>query len=239
MQCVNGKMILIATSWTENAKKWREVLGSAHHLYECDLHDLPSLEICLKKVKVDILLVDMNLLGENGVNEIFELHAMQQNMQIIAFYEKYDEKDEISAILYGAKAYLPKNYDAHKLEKVLDVIQDGELWVDRKFISRLLSEIEDIAKQRHQEAVHIEQGISGMTPREGEIARLVATGASNRSIAEKLAISERTVKAHLGVIFRKMGIKDRLQLALYMNRHQQISSIWGITEQQDDTERDN
>jgi DNA-binding NarL/FixJ family response regulator len=55
---------------------------------------------------------------------------------------------------------------------------------------------------------------------------LIATGASNRRIAEKLNISERTVKAHLGGIFKKIGINDRLQLALYMNKYHQLSSLW-------------
>ncbi|HRE31701.1 MAG TPA: helix-turn-helix transcriptional regulator, partial [Candidatus Berkiella sp.] len=112
------------------------------------------------------------------------------------------------------------------LPKVINTVMANELWVDRKFVTRLLLEIEDITHAKHQEAKHLDKGVAAMTPRECEIAGLVATGASNRKIAEQLSISERTVKAHLGVIFRKIGITDRLQLALYMNRYQQITSIW-------------
>jgi DNA-binding NarL/FixJ family response regulator len=140
--------------------------------------------------------------------------------------EFYDEREEISAILFGAKAYCSFAINLSLLPKVLNTVMANELWVDRKFVTRLLTEIEDITQAKHSEAQRLDKGIATLTPRETEIACLVATGASNRRIAELLSISERTVKAHLGVIFRKIGISDRLQLALYMNRHRQLSSIW-------------
>ncbi|HET9843120.1 MAG TPA: response regulator transcription factor, partial [Gammaproteobacteria bacterium] len=126
----------------------------------------------------------------------------------------------------GAKAYLQENINLELLKKIVCKVREGEIWVDRMFVSRLLKEIEDITKVQHQEAKEIEKGVASMTPREEQIAELIATGSSNRRIAEKLCISERTVKAHLGVIFRKIGISDRLQLALYMNKYHQLSSVW-------------
>jgi two-component system nitrate/nitrite response regulator NarL len=105
-------------------------------------------------------------------------------------------------------------------------VLSNEVWVDRQFVNRLLNEIQDITQSRQKEAKQLDKGIDLMTPRESEIAELIATGASNRRIAENLSISERTVKAHLGVIFRKIGISDRLQLALYMNRYHQITHVW-------------
>ncbi|MBI2791377.1 MAG: response regulator transcription factor [Gammaproteobacteria bacterium] len=137
-----------------------------------------------------------------------------------------DQREEISAVLFGAKAYCSFDLNIELLPKVIKTVCMNELWVDRKFVTRLLIEIEDITQVKHAEAKRLDKGVAAMTPRESEIASLVATGASNRRIAEQLNISERTVKAHLGVIFRKIGITDRLQLALYMNRHQQLSAIW-------------
>src|SRR5262249_11177080 len=134
--------------------------------------------------------------------------------------------EEISAVLFGAKAYCHAERDLSILPKVVKAVMGNELWVDRKFVTRLLAELDDITAARRKETKNLDAGMAKMTPRETEIAEYVARGASNRKIAEELNISERTVKAHLGVIFRKLSIHDRLQLALYMNRHQQISDIW-------------
>ncbi len=219
-------MILIASSDTEMGARWHALLSPIYPMYEVDVHDRRALELCLKKVIFDVLIVDLQLLGESGVNEIASLREIQPQLNIVIMARAPDEREEISAIIFGAKAYCSFNIELTILPKVIKTVMENELWVDRKFVTRLLSEIEDITHAKHQEAKHLDKGIATMTPRECEIAALVATGSSNRKIAEQLSISERTVKAHLGVIFRKIGISDRLQLALYMNRHQQLSSIW-------------
>lgn len=219
-------MILIASSDTEMATRWHQLLSTSYSIYEVDVHDRRALDVCLKKVPFDVLVVDLQLLGDSGVNEIASLREIQPHLNIVIMARVPDEREEISAIIFGAKAYCSFNIELTILPKVIKTVMENELWVDRKFVTRLLSEIEDITHAKHQEAKHLDKGIATMTPRECEIAALVATGSSNRKIAEQLSISERTVKAHLGVIFRKIGITDRLQLALYMNRHQQLSAIW-------------
>ena len=219
-------MILIASLDNVAAANWREALGSSHEIYETNIHDLRSLKLTLKKVKVDLLILDTELIKQEGINEISELREIQPTCHIVAMAATIQRREEISAILFGAKAYCNINLDPKILPKVVTTVLANELWVDRKFVSRLLAEIEDITHSKHSEAKQLDKGVALLTPRENEIAALVATGASNRKIAERLSISERTVKAHLGVIFRKIGITDRLQLALYMNRHQQLSAIW-------------
>ncbi|MGE3319598.1 MAG: LuxR C-terminal-related transcriptional regulator [Candidatus Berkiella sp.] len=219
-------MLLIASSDVEVAARWHQTLGTDYPIYEVDVHDRRALDLCLKKVTFEVLIVDLQLLGESGVNEIASLRDIQPQLHIVIMARSPDEREEISAIIFGAKAYCSFDIELTILPKVIKTVLANELWVDRKFVTRLLSEIEDITQAKHQEAQHLDKGIAAMTPRECEIAALVAKGSSNRKIAEQLSISERTVKAHLGVIFRKIGISDRLQLALYMNRHQQLSDIW-------------
>lgn len=219
-------MILIASSDVEMAARWHTLLATSYNIYDVNVHERRALDLCLKKVPFDVLVVDLQLLGESGVNEIASLREIQPHLNIVIMARVPDEREEISAIIFGAKAYCSFNIELTILPKVIKTVMENELWVDRKFVTRLLSEIEDITHAKHQEAKSLDKGIATMTPRECEIAALVATGSSNRKIAEQLSISERTVKAHLGVIFRKIGITDRLQLALYMNRHQQLSAIW-------------
>ena len=219
-------MIVLATGNEALAKRWRDALSKSQEVYELTLSDKRNLELCLKKISIEILFIDQALFGGGGLHELSDLLHIQSQVQIVVFSEKSNERDEISAILFGAKAYCQYDLKEHLLLKVVDTIKQGEIWVDRKFVSRLLGEIEDITKAQHHEAQDLDKILSTLTPREKEIAKHIAGGSSNRKIAEHLNISERTVKAHLGVIFRKMGIEDRLQLALYINRHRQIGSIW-------------
>ena len=218
-------MILIAATDEQKANLWTQWLSS-FELYEKTALDKRQLDMCMKKVQLELLIVHESVLGTEGVNEIAALHDLRPETKIIILTPEFDPREELSAVLFGAKAYLHDQLEEEAFLKVISRVLEGEIWVDRKFVSRLISEIEDITKQRHEEAAEIEKGIASMTPREGEIAELIATGASNRRIAEKLSISERTVKAHLGVIFKKIGINDRLQLALYMNKYHQLSSLW-------------
>lgn len=219
-------MILIASRNLAQANQWRQILSPFHRLYEIDVGDRRALDLCLKKANIDVLIVDLHLLGENGVTEIASFRDIQPTLNIIVMTDQPDEREEISAILFGAKAYCDSQHNLSLLPKIVKAVLSDELWVDRKFVTRLLKEIDDITTARRRETKTLDTGMAKMTPRETQIAQYVASGASNRKIAEELNISERTVKAHLGVIFRKLGIHDRLQLALYMNRHQQIAAIW-------------
>lgn len=219
-------MMLIASTHPNLAEAWRAALGPEHELYERIAMDRKTLEICLKKTHCELLLLDMAILMPEGIHDLADIIALQPTTKIILLTELVDQREEISAILFGVKAYLNIDVAPHVLHKVIKTVLSNEVWVDRKFVSRLLNEIQDITHARQKEAKQLDKGVELMTPREGEIAELVATGASNRRIAECLSISERTVKAHLGVIFRKIGISDRLQLALYMNRHHQLTGIW-------------
>lgn len=219
-------MILISTADTQLGELWQEALSQTYDLYEKVANERRQLEVCLKKCDIELALIHLPILGSEGINDVTALHDLSPHTKLIILTPKHEDRAELSAVLFGARAYLQDDIEASLLQKVVAKAMEGEVWVDRKFVARLLKEIENIASTHHEEAMEIEKGIASMTPREEQIAELIATGASNRRIAEKLSISERTVKAHLGVIFKKIGIHDRLQLALYMNKYHQLSSLW-------------
>lgn len=225
-------MILLATDKETLAAHWRQTLSDDYQIYDIAITDRRNLEACLKRISLELLLVDKQLFGETGIHEISDITTEHPDMQVIVFTQAFDQREEIASILFGAKAYCPYDVSDNLLLKIVKAVLSDEVWVDRKFITRLLHEIEDITKQHHSEAQDLDKGIASLTPRETQIADLVANGASNRKIAEQLNISERTVKAHLGVIFRKINIQDRLQLALFINRHRQIGSIWHLDDDQ-------
>lgn len=219
-------MIVIATSSDIFSKKCHHVLSLTDALYEVDIKDLHTLELCLKKVNFNLLVLDRALLGEHGITEVASLKEHHPDLRIIVMTEHYDQREQISAILFGAHAYCDMERDIASLPKIIRAVREDELWVDRKFVTRLLTEIEDITAIRRREIRGIDKNVATLTRREEEIAEWVAKGNSNRKIADLLKISERTVKAHLGVIFKKLGVHDRLQLAIYMNHYHDIAPVW-------------
>jgi DNA-binding NarL/FixJ family response regulator len=106
-------------------------------------------------------------------------------------------------ITRGVVGILPASADADLLKKALKAIFKGELWLDRSTLVKILS----LAKHSEKK--------SGLAKREKEIVFHICQGYRNKEIAEKLNISEQTVKSHCNRIYKKLGVSDRLQLALY------------------------
>lgn len=123
-----------------------------------------------------------------------------------------DDDEALAALGAGAQGYCNAYADPAVLREVAEVAGRGGLWVGETLLSRLLGGL----SQRLIE--HPADDASGLlarlTPREREIARRVTHGESNKEIARGLDIAERTVKAHLTIVFEKLGVRDRLQLAL-------------------------
>lgn len=102
------------------------------------------------------------------------------------------------------------------LRQVALVVQNGGLWVGQDMLRRIVGGTSRVLGTRSV-AHRNNEWSSVLSDRETQVARLVASGASNREIAEKLSITERTVKAHLSAVFEKLGLRDRLQLSLRVN----------------------
>jgi two-component system response regulator DegU len=109
-------------------------------------------------------------------------------------------------ILKGVYGILSSDADSVVLKEAIRVAHSGELWLDRKIIKNILCRIN-----------HEEKSIN-LTKREREIVSLICLGYRNKEIAQKLDISEQTVKSHCNRIYKKVGVTDRLQLALYTQR---------------------
>jgi len=129
-------------------------------------------------------------------------------------------EEELAILKAGARGYCSQTISSELLRKAVERVQQGEIWVTRRLIPSLIEEISSLNHQRaknHSAAANIYLAL--LTPREREIATLIGQGANNKIIARKLDITERTVKAHLSEIFRKLSIPDRLQLALLLHGH--------------------
>lgn len=101
------------------------------------------------------------------------------------------------------------------LRQVALVVQNGGLWIGQSLLQRLVGSTSRALTARLEAPV--DSWSAQLSERESQVAKLVAGGASNKEIADRLAITERTVKAHLSAIFEKLGVRDRLQLSLRIN----------------------
>lgn len=112
------------------------------------------------------------------------------------------------ALAAGASGYAHAATPLPSLERILSSIEDGNIWLGRSLLQRLLRDIDQ------RIAAPSNAWSQGLTEREQEVAFLAATGESNALIAQQLAITERTVRAHLSSVFEKLHVTDRLMLAL-------------------------
>ncbi|WP_395707816.1 LuxR C-terminal-related transcriptional regulator [Casimicrobium huifangae] len=130
-----------------------------------------------------------------------------------------DEPDEtlvMQALALGAAGCCNTHAAPDVLRQVALVVSNGGLWVGQSLLRKLVGATSHRLGQHPPEAKN--DGWSALlSEREVQVAKLVAGGSSNREIAEQLAITERTVKAHLTAIFEKLGLRDRLQLSLRIN----------------------
>jgi DNA-binding NarL/FixJ family response regulator len=116
------------------------------------------------------------------------------------------EKQLPELLLRGVCGILPPDADSDMLKKAVKIIYSGELWLDRKLLKNILYNVTSMEKK------------IDLTKKEKEIVSLICHGCRNKEIAQRLDISEQTVKSHCNRIYKKVGVSDRLQLALYTHK---------------------
>ena len=166
------------------------------------------------------MLLDIALPGLGGASGIASVQKLRAAAKIIVLTGAPDEREGIAILKAGARGYCHRDIDGALLEKATDVVLKGEIWVGRKLIPHLLEELTVLTEQRRRDAPgKSDERLERVTPRERQIVDLLSAGASNKEIAKRLNVTERTVKAHLTAIFRKLGLSGRLQLALFALEH--------------------
>lgn len=136
-----------------------------------------------------------------------------ENTRIIALSDTPNDDEGLACLSAGASGYVNTHADPEALRQVAEVVGQGGLWIGASLMQRLL---------RSSAALVPTQPVANgklrlLTGREMEVAKAVARGDSNKEIAQQLNITERTVKAHTASLFEKLGVRDRLQLALAVN----------------------
>ena len=138
-----------------------------------------------------------------------------QAVRMIVLANAPHQTEAIHCLRVGAMGYSHAYTDSKVLQEIKTVVENGGVWIGQDALRQL---IESSSKRVGSQAEYVEGLLNKLTTREREVALQTAKGDSNKEIARTLQITERTVKAHLAHIFERLGAKDRLQLALMLNK---------------------
>lgn len=158
------------------------------------------------------------LLPEEGdvVKLLAECRSAAGKLPVIAISDVPGDQQGLAALGTGVVGYCNGHAAPAVLRLVADTVRNGGLWVGQSLLQRLLAGIARAAATKFTPP-ELSAWASGLTERETEVARAAASGLGNKEIASQLDITERTVKAHLGSVFDKLKLRDRMHLTLRVN----------------------
>jgi DNA-binding NarL/FixJ family response regulator len=162
----------------------------------------------VERLRPDVVLMDLRMPRCDGVEATRRLRERVPASKVIVLTTYVDDHSVLEALRAGARGFLTKDAGAEEIERAIAAVARGEAAIDP-------------AVQHHLvEAVAAKPELpNGLTPREAEVLALIADGLSNAEIAERLVVSEATVKSHINHIFAKTGVRDRAQAVSYAYRH--------------------
>jgi DNA-binding NarL/FixJ family response regulator len=158
----------------------------------------------------EVALVDARMPGMDGVELIARLSREHPEVASIVLTTFDEDEYLFGALRAGARGFLLKDASPEELVAAIHRAADGGTVLSDQVAGRV------VAQLRGERPAPAAQGASMLSSREAEVAKLVAAGASNREIAGKLFITEGTVKNHVSSTLRKLGLRDRTQLALHV-----------------------
>lgn len=167
----------------------------------------------------DIILLDLDLREQNagGLDLLPQLLEATEAARVIILTGVHDSEQHHDAARLGAMGLVLKDQAGDTLIKAIQKVHGGEVWFDRRLIATIHSE-----RSRRQGANRVdpnESNIASLTKQEREVIKLIGEGLKNQIIAQRLFISETTVRHHLTSIYSKLGVGDRLELIIFAYRH--------------------
>jgi DNA-binding NarL/FixJ family response regulator len=170
----------------------------------------------VRRLQPNIVLMDLGLPGMDGVEATRRLRADLPGVEILVVTASEDQADLVAALHAGAKGYLLKTTDFQQLVRSVEALSVGQGFLSPRATVQLLDHL--------RQAPAVGGGRTGelvpeLNERELQIVRLVADGASNRQIGDQLCLSENTVRTYLTEVLAKLGLENRVQLAMYALQH--------------------
>jgi DNA-binding NarL/FixJ family response regulator len=151
---------------------------------------------------LDLLLLDLKMPGMEGLGGLLELRRRFPALPVVIVSATEEPRIIREAIAAGAMAYIPKSLDRSAITQALEHVLAGEIWQPESDVGQLANE------------TPVAERMQALTPQQTNILRLMVGGKPNKLIAYELSIAETTVKAHVTVILRKLGVYSRTQAVL-------------------------
>ena len=164
----------------------------------------------------DIILLDVGLGAESGLDFLAELIKVTENQsRVLLLTASCDTETHARAVRIGALGVVTKERAPEVLLTAIDKVHNGEAWLERTVVATALTGI----WQGGAEQDPVVEKIASLTPRENDVIALIGEGLKNQQIADRLFLSEATVRRHLGSIFLKLEVSDRLDLVVFAFQH--------------------
>jgi len=175
-----------------------------------------ALEVA-EREQPDIILLDLTLPGTDGIDLIPELLALAEKARILILTGVVEPEAHTRAMRLGAMGVVLKEKAPEVLIKAIEKVNEGEIWLDRAMVANVFSErLRAREAQRHDpEAAKV----ATLTGRERQVVALVGEGLRNKQVADRLFISEGTVRNHLTTVFGKLEVSDRFELLMFAYKH--------------------
>ena len=193
--------------------RWRAAFDADALIVE--VRGLEGLSQCVAQLRAQVVLLDARLARNAAARTIDQVLEQRQQVRILAFADDVGDEVELSLFLAGARGFCSIDAEPETVRRAIEALQKGELWIRLGLMPKL---VDSLMATDDGDTAGATGRFAVLTPREIEIARLIGQGASNKRIARQLSITERTVKSHLTMIFRKTGADDRVKLALLVSR---------------------
>lgn len=165
----------------------------------------------------DLILLDLDLGDVHGLDLLPELLAVAGRARVVILTGAVESEEHVRAMHLGAMGVVLKEHGLEAIVKAIKKVHDGEIWIDPSMVANVFGH-----KRHAREAEKFDPEapkIASLTKREREIITLVGEGLRNKQIADRLFISEGTVRNHLTSIFGKLDVTDRFELMMYAYRH--------------------
>jgi two-component system, NarL family, nitrate/nitrite response regulator NarL len=172
----------------------------------------------VRELSPDVLLLDLAMPRVPGLEALRELAAASVPVRTILLTAAIEKRQIVEALQLGARGVVMKESATELLLKCIHCVMDGQYWVGRESVSNIVKMLRDLMPPPGEEG----KKKFGLTPREQDMIAAIVAGYTNKDIAQKFSISEQTVKHHLSNIFDKLGVSNRLELALFAVNHQLI-----------------
>jgi DNA-binding NarL/FixJ family response regulator len=171
----------------------------------------------VERERPDVILLDLDLGEENGLDLIPWLRERAPEARILVLTGTRDVALHCEAVRLGAVGLVPKEHPATVLVQAIDHVLGGRVWLDPGLITGFMTELSR-AKDPEEESPEVGK-IGALTEREREVIALICEGLQNKVIAQRLSISDTTVRHHLTSIFGKLEVESRLELVIYAFRN--------------------